>query len=247
MHLLRLDRNLNGQDYVVGDIHGHFDEFDQLLQDVSFNPEVDRIISVGDYIDRGPHSARALEYLEKPWFYSVKGNHEAMLAASLNYEPGIYDVWMRNGGEWSEQVSEEVLQQFADIYNELPYIIEVDTIHGPVGVVHADLPEAENWEKLLSKLEKGKLKDDQLQVMLWSRNSYRRLRMAMLYPGSYDAQGIEGVHRVYIGHSIVGQPREFGSFFFIDTGAYANGQLTMVNLASEQVFAIDVISFDPLT
>lgn len=238
MHLLRLSRNLIGQDYVVGDIHGHFDELERLLDDARFDPARDRLISVGDCIDRGPHSERAIRYHREPWFYSVRGNHEALLLGAQGYEPGLYEVWMRNGGEWAEAVSDELLADLADIYNDLPYVIEVDTAHGLVGVVHADLPVLKDWDSFTAKLEKGKVSDKDLQVMLWSRDSYRRLRMSMLYPGTVEPGEVEGVYKVYVGHSIVARPRTLGNMVFIDTGAYAGGQLSAIELSTERVVSV---------
>ncbi|MDH5544715.1 MAG: metallophosphoesterase [Gammaproteobacteria bacterium] len=243
MHILRLPENHNGRDIVVGDIHGHFDEFEELLQVTRFDTSRDRLLSVGDYIDRGPHSERALEYLEQPWFYSVKGNHEAMLSAAQNFEPGIYELWMRNGGEWAENVDEDVLDRLAEIYQQLPYVIEVPSRHGKVAIVHADIPEFAKWDDFVFDLEINNQDDKLLQTMLWSRSTYRRLRLTKLYPNCYPPPMVEGVHRIYLGHSIVAEPVEFGSFYFIDTGAYANGQLTAVDINSQEVYSIGVMNY----
>lgn len=243
MHILRLPRNQTGRDFVVGDIHGHFDEFEQLLQQIRFNPASDRMLCVGDYIDRGPHSERALYYLEQDWFFSVRGNHEAMLAAARDYEPGVYELWMRNGGEWAEKIEEDVLDQFADIYEELPYVIEVEGEHGKIGVVHADVPPFDSWDDFTDALEADSLDEKAMQAMLWSRATYRRLRLTRLYPGIYEKPTMTGVHSVYLGHSIVAQATRFGSYCFIDTGAYANGQLTVVDINSEEIFSMGVMNF----
>jgi predicted phosphodiesterase len=50
----RLSENLNGNDYVVGDIHGTFWKLEALLKEIGFNYDKDRLFSVGDMIDRGP-------------------------------------------------------------------------------------------------------------------------------------------------------------------------------------------------
>lgn len=242
MHILRLPQNKAGRDFVVGDIHGHFDEFEQLLRIIKFNPESDRLLCVGDYIDRGPDSERALHYLEQPWFYTVRGNHEAMMAAAHDFEPGVYELWMRNGGEWSERADDALIERMVEIYEGLPYVIEVETVHGKVGITHADVPEIENWEEFTTALERGKCSEKQLQALLWSRSSYRKLRMAKLYPGSYIPEKIPGVHRVYVGHSIVARPTIFGSLCFVDTGAYANGQLSTVDINAEEPHSLAVLN-----
>lgn len=62
---------------VVGDIHGCFDEFLTLLEKAEIT-EHDRVVSVGDLIDRGPKSAEVVRYFaERPGrFFAVRGNHE---------------------------------------------------------------------------------------------------------------------------------------------------------------------------
>jgi len=58
---------------VVGDIQGCFAEFEELLDRSS----PDRIIAVGDLVDRGPDSPAVLEYFRSnPFAGSVMGNHE---------------------------------------------------------------------------------------------------------------------------------------------------------------------------
>jgi len=69
--------------YVVGDIQGCFEPFERLLARVAFNPDKDRIWSVGDLVNRGPDNLRTLR-----WFYEhrdnvtlVLGNHDLHLLA----------------------------------------------------------------------------------------------------------------------------------------------------------------------
>jgi len=74
------ERNTQGRDFAVGDIHGHFTRLQAALEAVDFAPEVDRLFSVGDVVDRGPESERVLDWLAQPWFFAVQGNHEACTA-----------------------------------------------------------------------------------------------------------------------------------------------------------------------
>ena len=76
--LLTLEINTQGKDYIVGDIHGCFDLLQAGLDAINFNPAVDRLICVGDLVDRGAQNLKALDYLKKPWFFSVIGNHEIL-------------------------------------------------------------------------------------------------------------------------------------------------------------------------
>ncbi|VUD74060.1 Serine/threonine-protein phosphatase 1 [Methylobacterium symbioticum] len=91
--------------YAVGDIHGCADQLDRLLEGIETHAagRPRRLVFLGDYIDRGPASARVIETLRKlHWrepdsVVCLMGNHEAMLLESLR-TPGADAHWMVNGG-----------------------------------------------------------------------------------------------------------------------------------------------------
>lgn len=63
-------------DLVIGDIHGCWEELQELLQKVGPGA-TDRIVSVGDMVDRGPESRRVLEWFRTtPNAQALMGNHE---------------------------------------------------------------------------------------------------------------------------------------------------------------------------
>jgi serine/threonine protein phosphatase 1 len=68
--------NTHGRDFIVGDIHGQLDDLIQQLKEELFDFSNDRLFALGDLIDRGMQSKECLELLQKPWFFSVIGNHE---------------------------------------------------------------------------------------------------------------------------------------------------------------------------
>ncbi|MDD4967531.1 metallophosphoesterase, partial [Halothiobacillus sp.] len=72
--------NPNGRDFVVGDIHGNLARLEKVLDYHQFKPESDRLIAVGDLINRGTDSLNTLRLLSEPWFFSVAGNHERMIS-----------------------------------------------------------------------------------------------------------------------------------------------------------------------
>ena len=97
---LKLPPNTVGSDYVVGDIHGHVTQLLSSLEDINFNKESDRLICVGDLIDRGPESIEAIELLDEPWFYAVMGNHEYLMLSGMRHKNSKDRmVWLKNGGE----------------------------------------------------------------------------------------------------------------------------------------------------
>ena len=61
---------------VIGDIHGCYEELQTLLDKAGVADD-DRIITVGDMVNRGPDSARALNFFRMtPGAESILGNHE---------------------------------------------------------------------------------------------------------------------------------------------------------------------------
>jgi len=61
---------------VIGDVHGCYEELQDLLRAVKVRPD-DRLISVGDLICKGPDSRRVMEWaMAQPNLECVLGNHE---------------------------------------------------------------------------------------------------------------------------------------------------------------------------
>lgn len=61
---------------VIGDIHGCFDELQELLAKVAATSS-DVIVSVGDLVDRGPEPGRVVEFFRTtPNTVVLMGNHE---------------------------------------------------------------------------------------------------------------------------------------------------------------------------
>ena len=75
---------MSGFTYVISDIHGCFDEFQEMLKKISFSPD-DRLILAGDHIDRGKQSLEMLRWLETcpPNVEPLRGNHDAEFATYI--------------------------------------------------------------------------------------------------------------------------------------------------------------------
>lgn len=73
--------------YVIPDIHGRKDLLDMALADLyAANPNGGKIIFLGDYVDRGPHSLEVCRTVMNPpegWeFIALMGNHEEMFVTA---------------------------------------------------------------------------------------------------------------------------------------------------------------------
>ncbi|MCR9203284.1 MAG: metallophosphoesterase [Halobacteriovoraceae bacterium] len=68
---------------IVGDVHGCFDELQELLDVCKFKPKRDRLIFLGDLINKGPHSKKVVRFVMEGGFESIVGNHERGFLRSL--------------------------------------------------------------------------------------------------------------------------------------------------------------------
>jgi len=108
---------MNKRLFAIGDIHGCFNTFRTLLEQKIQIKEGDKIILLGDYIDRGTQSKEVIDYifdLQAKGFDIVPliGNHEAMLLDAYNNE-GLISKWIQNGG--SETLKSFNLTSLKDI------------------------------------------------------------------------------------------------------------------------------------
>ncbi|HEX2106624.1 MAG TPA: metallophosphoesterase [Nitrososphaera sp.] len=65
---------------IIGDIHGCYDELNQLLDTIDWSPNKHILILTGDLIDRGPKIRETLMFaMTTPSVYSLMSNHEHKL------------------------------------------------------------------------------------------------------------------------------------------------------------------------
>lgn len=205
-------RNTRGRDFVVGDIHGSFPAVTGMMEAVDFDAERDRLFHVGDLIDRGPKSEQALAWLRKPWFHSIRGNHDQMLL-DASQDPGFcMDLWRMNDGTWFWQQVDQatLLQKFASAFAALPLTTDIDTDGGVVGMIHAEVPEDRTWEELKQELHKGNREDAAMAV--WNRARVYRVQEGL------TLRDVPGVDRILSGHSCTAAATRIGNCLLIDTG-----------------------------
>jgi len=68
-----------GRIIAIGDVHGCHEEFEELIERLRVDPRTDRVIQLGDLVNRGPDSHRAIRLAEERGIESILGNHELRL------------------------------------------------------------------------------------------------------------------------------------------------------------------------
>ena len=231
----RLPTNREGRDFVVSDLHGHGPVFRHFLADRDFDPQRDRVFSVGDLVDRGPHSLDTLRLLCEPWFHAVRGNHEDLLwdfcLSEGHYGKADADhPFLANGGRWilnlSSTEQEELRYRLLPRVGLLPHILIVGTGDRRYHVVHAELdgPKARIDDAVLDLLESGPRPDivPLEYIEGFDGADYWRMRLLWgrsLVNAAIVSPEIPGLSPTFVGHTIVREVFQRGSHIFLDTGA----------------------------
>lgn len=99
--------------FIIGDVHGCYSTLNELLSNVCNIGSCDKLIFIGDLMDKGPDSKKVLDYIFELKSSGlditiIRGNHEQMFIDSINNAKSLKD-WFRNGGK-------ETLESF-EVYN----------------------------------------------------------------------------------------------------------------------------------
>jgi len=134
--------NILGIDYFVGDLHGSYNMLMAALDQVAFDSGKDRLFAAGDLIDRGSASLECLRLVQKPWFYSVLGNHEAIFYERLQCEATARKrqqmlLHEQNGGDWAKELSAMEETECLGLIRSIPLRRTIQYRGKSIGLVHA--------------------------------------------------------------------------------------------------------------
>lgn len=249
-----------GRNLIVGDIHASYDKLAAVLGKTSYDPDADRLYSVGDLCDRGDQPVQVLDFLMKlgSSFCPVLGNHDSWLEYWLHTGTADPNWTCGNGGdvtvrELSRQPA-EWLEALRDWFSAIP-LIRVTENHI---IMHAGIPEGMNERRLLSIASSKRptplyMMEDEfmnlirmgidmreyeaLEAVYWDRDyllsaiAHERGGEALLPPLPTD-------RNIWVGHSVLRSARPFHSacyhLYAIDTGAGMKGPLTLMDMDTEQ-------------
>lgn len=200
--------------FVIGDIHGCYDEFIELIEQMGVTKD-DLLISLGDIVDRGNKSVELYEYFKnRENAIVLMGNHEQKhLKGVLSYSQEIVKVQFK-----------ETYSEFLNWLKTLPYFYEVEDAI----IVHAffehDIHLQEQKEEVLAGTTSGSK---------YLENKYGK-------NGNW-LDAYTGNKPIIYGHSVVGiSPQIRNNTFGIDTGACHGGMLTAVELPGFKIHQIKV-------
>lgn len=225
--------------YIIGDIHGRNDLLTAMLTRIDddirtfSDTRETRLVFLGDYIDRGDHSAEVLDSLSalkntKPHrFDFLAGNHEAAMLGFLE-NPLTGADWFDWGGRQtlasyglapvSREPGEDELitlrnELQAKAERHLPFLngLKRYVVSGDVICAHASLD------------PNLPLEAQSDSALLWGRTPQGQ---GASLPG----------YRLVHGHFAAYEPVVLADRICVDTGAYYSGRLTAVRLDDAETF-----------
>ena len=218
-------------EWIIGDIHGCLGELEDLLDRL---PPKDRLIFLGDYIDRGPDSYGVVERLlrEKDRSVFLKGNHEVMM---MDYflnprDPSGRDwLYWANGGETTLKSYglrrgdpyEELPAKHRKFFESLELFYECDSYIA----VHAGIRVRKNTDM--------KLQDP--EDLLWIRSAW--INQESNWSGKKVYYG-HTVTSFYYGDEEHARLLEGKNSMGLDTGCVFGGCLTALNPFDNRVVQI---------
>ena len=203
----------------IGDLHGCFDAMQELVKLAKITAR-DRVVWLGDFVDRGPDSSKIIECLRKlPPENNIflRGNHEIMMR-NASRDLGSMRSWAGCGGDatWDSYIRdyggdngiESVPQEHWKFIDSLMPCLETDSHIFVHASVDADLDMADQCDDTL-------------------------------YWGEFASIGphVSGKH-VICGHSSQkdGIPKSNSNATCIDTWACGDGWLTCLDVNSNRYF-----------
>ena len=194
--------------YVIPDVHGMYDELEVILKRIlplrKSSKGFDKLIMLGDYIDRRAKSPLVIDKLielkeEYPsQIVLLMGNHEKMFLDALkpSTNSAKYLMWMKNGGE--ESLYGYLRRKNSEVQN--PYLIERQRLSSYIPKEHI---------KFCEKLEYYHETDDFIfvhagcdpyeglfnqdkEVLIWDRSVYNTVKYRLFNPLPWEKCVVTG-------------------------------------------------------
>ena len=216
------DKEIKGKLWAVGDIHGCYNLLMTRLKEIGFDFENDLLVAVGDLVDRGTQNIECIELLSKPWFTSVRGNHEDLCIGGLHNE-SYKRCHVANGGEWFYMLDGQAMYNIAKTFAELPVVLEISHNGKKFGFVHGHI-EQNNWDEFKETFtQEPTAFRDPSELAMWGRER--------LNDENQQYTHVSGVDAVIMGHTVTQRPCKRDNCYWIDTGAVHWGTMTILDLS----------------
>lgn len=209
---------MSGRLIAIGDIHGCLSSLEKLLEEIAPSGD-DTIVTLGDYVDRGPDSKgvidRLIELRKQCAVVALQGNHEEMMLDVVRDEKPHFR-WLQYGGV-----------ETLDSYGFVGDLKVIPSEHFEFFDSMVDSYESENHLFLHANYqEETPLAEQDPYTLRWEKLTDRT-------PGPH-ASG----KRAILGHTHDrgGEIFDVGHFVCIDTYCYGGGWLTAIDVNSGETW-----------
>ncbi len=210
--------------FAIGDIHGCHQTLNELLDLINPRAGQDRIVFLGDYINRGPCSKEVIEQIISvkktyPGTITLMGNHEQILLASL--AGGETDFFLRMGGK-------QTLASYGLKENESSSLLaRIPASHLAFLENLMFLWHTEDYIFVHAGLQPGlHLSQQSAQWCCWARDDFIN--------SNFDFG-----RKIIFGHTPFSNPLMTDNKIGIDTGTVYGGKLTCLVLPERELIKVD--------
>jgi serine/threonine protein phosphatase 1 len=238
--------------FVLGDIHGRLKALQQVFERANFDFDNDKVIFIGDIVDRGTRPFECIEFFDKVKHkVFIKGNHDLSLE---DYIKTGYDYFHGEHGslitivQWQsleverkrkvEKFLNEMVYYYIDEKNrlfvhggfdrDLPLEAQIDET-----IIHALCWNRTLWQKAICCKDDVKLKtiDKFSEIFIGHTPTTNWFKNEKKTPGG-----------LIIGSQPITTPMNYGGVWNLDTGAgFSDGKLTMMDIETKEFFQSDLI------
>ena len=207
-----------GRLIAIGDIHGCLAAFKTVLDAVAPGPD-DTIVTLGDYVDRGPETCGVLETLialaRQTRLVMLLGNHDEMMLKVCGGRQDLFTDWLIYGGHatlasYHTLLPDGIWPRHLTLLESCGMVFETERHFFVHGNYQADMPLAEQPSA----------------VLLW--DSLKRRQPGPHYSGK----------TAILGHTSQknGEVLDLGYLKCIDTCCYGGGWLTAMDVETGQLW-----------
>lgn len=210
--------------YVLGDIHGNYKALLQVLERCPIDPEVDKLIFLGDVCDGYPQTKECVDkLLEFKNLIVLKSNHDEWALEWMEYGEKPFSWYVQGGkatidsyGGKHTNVPKEHIEL---LNNGLKYYLLENENDEPYIFVHG------GFNPLVE------LEENTVVSFTWDRNLINIAKHTR----------IAGYKHVFVGHTQTTNPPDYepithNNLTMLDTGAGYKGKLTIMDLESGEIW-----------
>jgi bis(5'-nucleosyl)-tetraphosphatase (symmetrical) len=218
---------------IIGDIHGCIDEFNELIKTLSYDKKSDRLILLGDLIDRGPDSVAVVRRARELDLECVMGNHEHK-----------FMKWFKSSGSKNDVYDRRPhYTEFSD--EDINYIARMDSYIkvGDTIIVHAGLRPG---------ISLGNQSRDDLYYLRYIDDDKKFISLKKINRLGKEATGAHfwtefwyGPESVVYGHNVhsyenplIEEVQPGVTCYGLDTGCCFGGRLTAMVLETKQIVQV---------